>query len=109
MLRSLAALKLRAPRTMGLIRSLFIQVESTPNPDSLKFLPASRIVLDERFGAGLHFDRSTTAATAGAESKFAKTLLKTAAVTSVFLGRDFVSVNKTEDASWAVSAKRSIP
>jgi hypothetical protein len=103
MLRKLQPLlRLQTPGVVAL-RTLFIQVESTPNPDSLKFLPAQRIILDEKFGSGLHFDRVATKN--GAESKFVKQLLKTSAVTSVFLGRDFVSVNKTEDASWAVRVK----
>jgi hypothetical protein len=105
LLRSFTAL--RRPTLSGRLgsefrRALFIQVEPTPNPDSMKFLPAKRVVLDEKLGAGLHFDRTTTPATAGVESKFARRLLKTSAVTSVYLGRDFVSVNKTENASWAV-------
>ena len=33
-------------------------------------------------------------------SKLLRRLLKLDAVTSVFLGRDFISVNKTEDANW---------
>ena len=87
-------------RSGAAFRCLFVKVEATPNPDSLKFLPEDRLVLHERFGAGVHFDRnnSSTAVT----SKLAKKLLKLPAVTGVFLGRDFVSVNKTEDASWAV-------
>lgn len=40
-------------------------------------------------------------------SKLVRRLLKTPNVTSVFLGRDFVSVNKKEDASWAVSRARA--
>lgn len=79
-------------------RSLFIKVETTPNPDSMKFVPdGNRVVLPEKFGTGVHF--SDAAAASGC--KFAKRLLKYSEITSVFLGRDFVSVNKKEDASWA--------
>lgn len=84
-------------------RRLFIKVEPTPNPDSLKFQPEKRLILHERFGVGLHFDRSSSPPTAA--SNLAKQLLKKSAVTSVYFGRDFVSVNKTEDTSWAVSAR----
>jgi len=34
-------------------RSLFIKVESTPNPDSMKFVPESKVVLPEKFGSGV--------------------------------------------------------
>lgn len=37
----------------ALCRSIFIQVEQTPNPDSIKFVPEGKIVLPEEFGAGL--------------------------------------------------------
>jgi hypothetical protein len=35
----------------GALRSMFIQTETTPNPQSIKFLPG-RAVLDERFTTG---------------------------------------------------------
>ena len=35
-------------------------------------------------------------------SKLVRRLLKLGQVTGVFLGRDFISVNKREDASWMV-------
>lgn len=35
-------------------------------------------------------------------SRLVRKLLKIEHVTGVFLGRDFVSVNKREDANWAV-------
>lgn len=34
-------------------RSIFIKVESTPNPDSMKFLPENFVVLPEKFGNGV--------------------------------------------------------
>jgi hypothetical protein len=34
-------------------RSIFIQVESTPNPDSVKFKPEGQIVLPEHLGNGM--------------------------------------------------------
>jgi hypothetical protein len=39
-------------------RSLFIKVESTPNPDSMKFLPEDKEVLPEKFGTGMVGARS---------------------------------------------------
>jgi hypothetical protein len=34
-------------------RGLFVKVESTPNPDSVKFMPEDREVLPEKFGTGM--------------------------------------------------------
>lgn len=39
--------------TAALCRSIFIQVEQTPNPDSIKFVPEGHTVLPEEFGTGL--------------------------------------------------------
>lgn len=77
-------------------RSLFIKIETTPNPDSLKFRPEAREVLPAALGSGMHF---SSLAEAG-PSKLVRALLKYPQITGVFLGRDFVSVNKQEDARW---------
>ncbi|TMW67098.1 hypothetical protein Poli38472_012214 [Pythium oligandrum] len=80
----------------GALRSMFIQTESTPNPQSLKFLPG-RVVLDERFTTGVDF-------TPGSEevrrSALAKKLFQIDGVTRVFFGKDFISVTKQEDEDW---------
>lgn len=34
-------------------RCLFVKVEPTPNPDSMKFLPEDKVVLPEQFGNGM--------------------------------------------------------
>jgi Fe-S cluster biogenesis protein NfuA len=85
---------LRAPRGA---RALFVKIESTPNPDSLKFLPEGRVVLAERFGSGRQFESAAQAK----GSKLVRRLLKIPQVSSVFLGRDFISVNKAEATPWA--------
>jgi hypothetical protein len=79
-----------------LARGLFVAMENTPNPDSVKFLPEDREVLPEALGSGLHF--SSAAEARG--SKLVRTLLKHSEITGVFLGRDFLSVNKRESAPW---------
>lgn len=79
-------------------RSLFVKIETTPNPDSLKFLPEDRIVLPEAMGSGLHFSDVGDAR----GSKLVRQLLKVKEITGVFLGRDFLSVNKVEAVSWTV-------
>jgi Fe-S cluster biogenesis protein NfuA len=81
----------------GQSRSLFVKIESTPNPDSLKFIPENREVLTESQGSGRQFDTVSSAK----GSKLVRRLLKIAQVTSVFLGREFISVNKLEETSWA--------
>lgn len=83
-------------RTRTMYRSLFIKVEATPNPDSIKFVPDNRVVLPERFGGGVHFSSGSDTSTCA----LAQRLLKYKEITSVFLGRDFISVNKRESANW---------
>ena len=72
---------------------MFIQTESTPNPATLKFLPG-RVVLQ----TGTADFPSETAADA---SPLARRIFGAGSVTGVFLGPDFVTVTKTEDADWA--------
>ena len=71
---------------------MFIQTESTPNPATLKFLPGQS-VLD-----------SGTADFPNAEvaerSPLARRIFAAGSVTGVFLGADFVTVTKAEDADW---------
>jgi Fe-S cluster biogenesis protein NfuA len=70
---------------------MFIQTETTPNPQTLKFLPG-RSVLD---GEPRDFRREADAA----ESPLATRLFAVPGVAGVFLGADFVSVTKT-DGEW---------
>ncbi len=78
----------------GAQRTLFIQTETTPNPESLKFKPG-RPVLDAG-GTREYKSRGEAAA-----SPLAKRLFQTDGVVSVFLAADFVAVNKAETAEWA--------
>ena len=87
---------LRQPFAFGGRRGLFVSMESTPNPDSFKFQPEDREVLPPSLGSGLHFSSAGEAR----GSKLVRALLKHADITGVFLGRDFISVNKRESASW---------
>ncbi len=74
-------------------RSMFIQTETTPNPQSLKFLPG-REVLPEEHGTGVNFSSPMDAV----RSQLARQLFQIAGVNTVFFGRDFVSVNIEEGA-----------
>ncbi|WP_062208645.1 NifU family protein [Aureimonas sp. AU12] len=70
---------------------MFIQTESTPNPQTLKFLPG-RVVLEN--GTAEFLDRTD----AEARSKLAARLMAIEGVTAVFFGYDFVTVTKDETA-----------
>jgi NFU1 iron-sulfur cluster scaffold homolog, mitochondrial len=88
----------------GALRSMFIQTEPTPNPQSLKFLPG-REVLDERFSTGVDF---TPGSDEVRRSGLAKKLFQIDGVTRVFFGKDFISVTKREDEDWDVSRRNVV-
>ena len=71
---------------------MFIQTESTPNPNTLKFLPG-RDVMGE--GAVADFP----SAQSGERSPLAKALFAIPQVARVFFGSDFISVTK-RDGDW---------
>ena len=70
-----------------------IQTESTPNPNSLKFLSEKVIsaIGNEEFQKGKSKNLSNT---------FIKELLEFKGVELVLLSKNFLSVNKSEDVSW---------
>jgi Fe-S cluster biogenesis protein NfuA len=71
---------------------MFIQTEPTPNPATLKFLPG-RVVMPQ--GTADFPDRD-----AAARSPLAQRLFSLPGVAGVFLGGDFITVSKSEDADW---------
>jgi len=71
---------------------MFIQTEPTPNPATLKFLPGRTVLKD-----GTADYRSREEASL---SPLATRLFGLDEVTGVFLGADFISVSKREDAEW---------
>lgn len=73
---------------------MFIQTEETPNPASLKFIPDGEIILEH---GALEFKNQKQAAT---KSPLALQLFEIAGVESIFLGRDFITVTKSENFSW---------
>lgn len=73
---------------------MFIQIEETPNPESLKFLPG-RVVMDV---GTMSF---TQEADCG-RSPFARRLLQIEGVVGVFFGNDFITITKTSDKEWYV-------
>jgi Fe-S cluster biogenesis protein NfuA len=71
---------------------MFIQTETTPNPEVLKFLPGREVL-----GEGA---REFKTVEEGASSPLAKALFDLGDVTRVFFGPDFLTVTKDADAEW---------
>ena len=69
---------------------MFIQTETTPNPEVLKFLPGREVST-----SGVHDLRDAETAAA---SPLAADLFEIDGVARVFFGPDFVTVGKVEDA-----------
>ena len=74
---------------------MFIETADTPNPSTLKFLPGRSVMGD----AGT-IDFIDADGVAG-RSPLADVLFAIPGVSRVFLGHDFVSVTKADDADWS--------
>lgn len=72
---------------------MFIQTESTPNPQTLKFLPGRAVL-----GAG---GREFTTPEAAAASPLAAAVFAVDGVKRVYLGPDFITATKDEAIEWA--------
>ena len=70
---------------------MFVQIETTPNPNSLKFLPG-KIVSNN---TSLEISKKDTT-----NNELIKNLLSLNGVENIFLGKDFITVNKNNDISW---------
>jgi len=70
---------------------MFVQTEVTPNPNSLKFMPGKDVSNSGSFEVTKKEET---------DSELVRNLLSINGVTGVFLGKDFLSVNKKEDATW---------
>lgn len=53
---------LRRPSLLrrGSVRSVFVDVETTPNPHSMKFKPQDKLVLPEAYGTGMFFEKNNS-------------------------------------------------
>lgn len=71
---------------------MFIQTESTPNPNTLKFLPGREIAP----GAPREFETADDAEA----SPLASDLFLIEGVTGVFFGEDYIAVTKGEEVDW---------
>jgi len=76
-------------------RSMFIQTETTPNEDSLKFIPGVPVMGEE--GTAEFLDTRTALA-----SPLAIRLMGVEGVTTVFYGPDFITVSKDSENSWSI-------
>lgn len=72
---------------------MFIQTEQTPNPATLKFLPGCEVLTS----GSMDF---VTPEEAKESSPLAYQLFGVSGVTSVFFGRDFITVTKDEMTDW---------
>ena len=70
---------------------MFVQTEITPNPNSLKFLPG-KIVSNS--GSYEITNKDDT------KNQLIRNLLSVNGVEGIFLGKDFISINKNEHTSW---------
>lgn len=74
---------------------MFIQTEETPNPATLKFLPARAVVEDGTADF-------TSPEAAESRSPLAGRLFEVEGVSAVFFGRDFITITKSVEKEWHV-------
>ncbi len=70
---------------------MFIQTEITPNPNSLKFLPGKAVSNNGPFEVTKKEDTN---------NELLRSILSIEGVEGIFLGEDFLSVNKKEMTNW---------
>jgi len=70
---------------------MFVQTEPTPNPNSLKFLPGKTVSNNGSFEIMKKDEVS---------NELVRNLLSINGVEGIFLGTDFISINKNEKISW---------
>ena len=70
---------------------MFVQTEVTPNPNSLKFLPGKTVCNNGAFEVTKKEE---------IDNELVRNLLSINGVTGIFLGSDFLSINKSENIDW---------
>ena len=70
---------------------MFVQTEITPNPNSLKFLPGKKVSNSGSFEITKKDQVS---------NELVRNLLSINGVEGIFLGKDFISINKVENINW---------
>ena len=70
---------------------MFVQSEFTPNPNSIKFLPGKTVSKSGSFEVTKKDETN---------NDLIKNLFSVNGVESIFLGKDFISVNKQDEVEW---------
>ena len=70
---------------------MFVQTETTPNPNSLKFLPGKTVSNGGSFEINKKDD---------VKNELIRNLMSINGVEGIFLSKDFISINKYDDISW---------
>ena len=70
---------------------MFVQTEETPNPNSLKFLPGKKVSNSGPYEITNKEDM---------QNELVRNILSINGVEGIFLGQDFISVNKNENIKW---------
>ena len=70
---------------------MFVQTETTPNPNSLKFLPGKNVSNSGPYEITNKDQMS---------NELIRNLLSVKGVEGIFLGKDFISVNKSDQSKW---------
>ena len=70
---------------------MFVQTEVTPNPNSLKFLPGKKVSNSGPYEITSKED---------VQNELVRNILSINGVEGIFLGKDFISVNKSENIKW---------
>ena len=70
---------------------MFVQTEITPNPNSLKFLPGKKVSNNGSFEITKKDNIN---------NELVRNLLSVNGVEGIFLGEDFISINKKETVNW---------
>ena len=70
---------------------MFVQTQTTPNPNSLKFLPGKTVSNGGSFEISKKDD---------VKNELVRNLMSINGVEGIFLSKDFISINKYDDISW---------
>ena len=70
---------------------MFVQIEITPNPNSLKFIPGKTV---SNHGSFEITKKEET------DNELVRNLLSVNGVEGIFLGKNFISINKYDDTPW---------
>ena len=70
---------------------MFVQTEVTPNPNSLKFLPGKKVSNSGPYEINNKDE---------IENELVKNILSVKGVENIFLGQDFISINKNDQTKW---------